>query len=399
MQGVQQRPLRRSASLLPATASRRRNLVGTGSCAMLQRESSEPTTGPSTWEEYAGNFILRPRVQAPQSWAHPKRPDLNRPASPKALIHFLGGAFAGAAPQIFYRWLLEQLALEGYVVVSTPYRLSFDHLSTVDEVLTRFSAAAGMLALDYGEIPVIGMGHSLGALLQTISGSLFGSVDGNRAINVLIAFNNRRAEDAIPLFREFIAPTVINVAQTDDLADALERLLVDTPATLDTIFDTFIDALFPSARNSALLTLLRQSRSIGQQIPPLFAEVADGAVAFNPDPSENVDAIRSMYKVRQTLLVSFRNDILDDTSSLYRVLDASRGATLIRLNGTHLTPCTQDLLDIRLFQKNATISNSQFRELDSAEIFRESIRRIMLREALLLKNSVVTYLDRALEAM
>jgi len=302
---------------------------------------------PSTrgWEEYAGNFIFRPPhviVRPSQRTAYGT--GNGTPLPPKALVHFLGGAFVGAAPQVAYRWFLEQLALEGFVVVATPYRLSFDHLWTMDDVLTRFSAAAGMLALDYGPIPVVGIGHSLGALLHTLGGSLFCNADGYKAANVLIAFNNRRAEDAIPLFREFIAPVVKTVAQTGELSDVIERLVIDGPATFDTLFDTVTDVVFPGSRDSELFALVRQSRALAQQIPPLFAEVADGAFAFNPDPIEVMEAIRTLYKVRQTLIVSFENDILDDSRSLQKALDPERGGTVIRHGGTHLTHCAQDFL-------------------------------------------------------
>ncbi len=37
-------------------------------------------------------------------------------AAPKALVHFVGGAFVGAAPQMAYRPLLEALAERGAMV-------------------------------------------------------------------------------------------------------------------------------------------------------------------------------------------------------------------------------------------------------------------------------------------
>jgi acetyl esterase/lipase len=64
------------------------------------------------WEEMEGNFILRPPPEVPA----------------RAVIHFLGGAFVGAAPHLTYRYLLEGLAQQGFLVVSTPYRLEFDYL-------------------------------------------------------------------------------------------------------------------------------------------------------------------------------------------------------------------------------------------------------------------------------
>lgn len=59
-----------------------------------------------------GNFLLRP-------------PD---DQAPKALVHFLGGAFVGAAPHLTYNYLLSGLAEMGFLVVATPYPLGFDYL-------------------------------------------------------------------------------------------------------------------------------------------------------------------------------------------------------------------------------------------------------------------------------
>lgn len=77
------------------------------------------------WEYIDGNYILRPSFE-----------DINQ--QPRALLHFLGGAFLGAAPQLTYRYLLERLASRGYLIVTTPYQLSFDHLRTCDEIIDKF---------------------------------------------------------------------------------------------------------------------------------------------------------------------------------------------------------------------------------------------------------------------
>lgn len=42
-------------------------------------------------------------------------------------MHFLGGAFAGAAPQLLYNTFVELLADAGYTVISTPYKVTFQH--------------------------------------------------------------------------------------------------------------------------------------------------------------------------------------------------------------------------------------------------------------------------------
>ena len=51
------------------------------------------------WTEVEGNWLLRPLQ-----------------GSATAVVHFLGGAFVGAAPQLTYRLLLESLAARGIMV-------------------------------------------------------------------------------------------------------------------------------------------------------------------------------------------------------------------------------------------------------------------------------------------
>lgn len=47
----------------------------------------------------------------------------------EGVVHFLGGAFVGAAPHLTYRYLLESLSKQGYLIVTTPYRLEFDYIA------------------------------------------------------------------------------------------------------------------------------------------------------------------------------------------------------------------------------------------------------------------------------
>ena len=148
-------------------------------------EESSNIAGFGKWEELHGNYVLRPSVAD---------------GPPRALLHFLGGALVGASPHISYRYMLERLAEQGYLVVATPYNLSFDHLETCDAVIHRFERIAPMLARTYGALPVVGVGHSLGALLQLLISSLF--PDTPRAANALLSFNNKQVTEAVPLFEE-----------------------------------------------------------------------------------------------------------------------------------------------------------------------------------------------------
>lgn len=146
------------------------------------------------WEYLHGNWVLRP-------------PSLE---APRAVLHFLGGALVGASPHITYRYMLERLAEKGFLVIATPFHLSFDHLESCDEIITRFEKMAPSIARQYGAIPVVGVGHSCGALLQLLITSLF--PDTPRAANALISFNNKPVTEAVPFFEEVFAPFFTTIA-------------------------------------------------------------------------------------------------------------------------------------------------------------------------------------------
>ena len=160
------------------------------------RTSSKFKRPFGAWEELHGNWVLRP-------------PSADEP--PRAVLHFLGGALVGASPHITYRYMLERLAQKGYLIIATPYQLSFDHLETCDGVISRFELMAPDIARQYGAIPVIGIGHSTGALLQLLITSLF--PDTPRAGNALLSFNNKPVTEAVPFFEEVFAPFFTALAQ------------------------------------------------------------------------------------------------------------------------------------------------------------------------------------------
>jgi hypothetical protein len=80
------------------------------------------------WQEISGNWVLIPSN-----------------SKPIAIVHFLGGAFVAAAPQLTYRWLLEALGNQGYVVVATPFVNTLDHIAIARDVLNKFENALDRL--------------------------------------------------------------------------------------------------------------------------------------------------------------------------------------------------------------------------------------------------------------
>ncbi len=116
------------------------------------------------------------------------------PPEPIAVIHFLGGAFVAAAPQLTYGWLLERLAQAGYAVIATPFVNTLDHRRIANEVLRSFERTRTRLTLL--DLPIYGLGHSMGCKLHLLLGSLFAA---ERSGNILISYNNFSARNSIPL--------------------------------------------------------------------------------------------------------------------------------------------------------------------------------------------------------
>ncbi len=132
------------------------------------------------WQEISGNWVLVP-------------------ARPVGIVHFLGGAFIAAAPNVTYRSLLEHLGDRGYVVVATPFINTLDHFAIATQVLDSFDQALRHLRsriLRRRYLPIYGIGHSMGCKLHLLIGSLFPI---QRAGNILIACNNFPARRSIPL--------------------------------------------------------------------------------------------------------------------------------------------------------------------------------------------------------
>lgn len=315
------------------------------SCSVLQRR----------WTLVGGNYILRPPPSKP----------------PRAVLHFLGGAFFAAAPHILYRTFLERLCARGYVVVATPFEIGFDHLAIAAGIADKWERVETDLALDYGALPVIGLGHSAGCVFHALASSLFDDV-APKAANVLISFSNRKAEEAIPMYKQVIIPAAAGaVGLNDSLPADVRNTLRDLPLTFDAAVE---DNYFtPRRMRENVLPAVKESRRVVEQIWPLLQETvgrgprvdaafsseaaaeqatkaasASQAREFYPSPEEVEKSVSGLYAVESTLVVQFRDDSLDDSDALAAALRA-RGepanVSVVTMEGSHLTPLAQDLPD------------------------------------------------------
>ena len=163
-------------------------------------EGGPPNNNNGLWQSIGGCDVLFPEDEC------------------VAVLHFVGGALVGAAPQQAYGAFLETLGEYGLAVVATPTSqlTGLDHWAAADEVLERWRGAYPEvrralvdreLARNRGAaeaLPVIGVGHSLGAKLLLLLGSEDELVAelGPRAANVLVAFNNYPAAKSVPLLTQ-----------------------------------------------------------------------------------------------------------------------------------------------------------------------------------------------------
>uniref|UniRef100_A0A1D1Z7N4 Nucleoporin nup211 n=1 Tax=Anthurium amnicola TaxID=1678845 RepID=A0A1D1Z7N4_9ARAE len=270
---------------------------------------------------------------------------------PLAIIKFLGGAFVGAVPEVTYSHLMELLAKEGFLIVSVPYNVTFDHTRVAREVHERFHAcmvrlfasgfpAADLSAADLVGLPLYSVGHSNGALLQVLVGSYFS--EKIPKANVIISFNNRPASEAVPYFEQ-IGPLV---NQAMPAMEASPMYSMARNASGDT-WKAFLDTAGALIQGYDKETVISLNRFV-DQLPSVMNEVTQGTSEFKPTPSENRDLFKKLYNVSHSLLVKFNTDAIDETDTLEEILRPrveSVGGTLekVSLSGNHLTPCVQDL--------------------------------------------------------
>ncbi|PSC76402.1 plant MCA23-20 [Micractinium conductrix] len=283
---------------------------------MLTAQLAGGAGGPGgNWREVADCFVLYP----PEG------------AAPRCLVHFIGGSFVGAAPQLAYGPLLEALAARGTLVVAVPYATSFDHMRVADEVHFKFERCLKALGPQAIQLPRYGVGHSLGALLHCLIGSRYPIVSAG---NVLMSYNNRPATDSIPLLSPLIAPNI------RALGPILSQLAT---SPLRSGVEQWIDLL-----RGASPSIVKQIIPLLDQLTPIYLDIANGTQEFTPAPEESRSIIRQGYTVPRNLLLRFSADEIDETPQLASTLQSSAVASMLELTvktlpGEHARPLQQDL--------------------------------------------------------
>ncbi|GLJ10761.1 hypothetical protein SUGI_0134450 [Cryptomeria japonica] len=269
----------------------------------------------------------------------------------RGIIKFLGGAFIGAVPEVTYSLLMDLLAKEGFLVIAVPYNVTFDHAQAAKEIYNKFNScmdimlasglpSANLTPNDILELPVYCVGHSNGALLQSLEGCYF--EEKLQKANILIAFNNKPAAEAVPYFEQ-VGPAAAQLSPFVEASPFFEMARNTSGDALRTMIEA-AGPMLEQYNPEAILSLTRFS----EQLPSVMNQITQGTSEFTPTPSENRETIRNCYRVSGTLLVKFNIDAIDETDQLEEILRPrvdEIGGTLSKVvvNGTHLTPCGQDL--------------------------------------------------------
>ncbi|KAI5084045.1 hypothetical protein GOP47_0000214 [Adiantum capillus-veneris] len=270
---------------------------------------------------------------------------------PRALIHFIGGAFIGAVPEVTYSLFIELLRQQDFLIVATPYNVTFEHVLAAELVYTKFQQGKdalvngecnipGISTNEISSLPVFSIGHSNGALLQLLIGCLF-QEDLPKA-SVVLAFNNKPAADAVPYFEQ-LGPVT---AQLTPLI-ASSPLLSLSNSLFGDSFKNLLDAaspILPSYDEETLQSL----QNFVEQVPLVLEQVSRGVSEFTPAPLENRKSIGNNYRVQNTLLVKFKVDPIDESDIIEDVLNSvvqkvDGSLTKITIDGNHITPCVQDI--------------------------------------------------------
>lgn len=257
----------------------------------------------------------------------------------KGTVHFLGGAFVGAAPQVAYNLFVRLIAAQGYTVITTPYELTFKHAECAEQTWQVYQQSLSEIRGSPSEAvsapegaPSFGVGHSNGALQHLIIGSL---VERPHDANVIISFNNKQVSDAIPIpgFLDGLGPAVRAVRELQlppawlPPAPSPQQLLAAAAAALPPVL------LDPR--------LLQGAAPAITQVARILDEVGGGTSDFTPTPRESRALVASRYSVWPTLLLRFSDDSIDETRAMAETLRQRRPGGVVEavLPGSHVTPC------------------------------------------------------------
>ena len=304
----------------------------------VEKAGEEPAPGlRSGWREVQGCPVFVPS---------------SLQTSEMRCLHFLGGAFVGASPKLFYSDFMEALAEDcGAVVVATPYKLTFDYDAMASETAAKYDQVVARLSEEDPSIKdcaSAAVGHSCGALLHT----LLVVAEGRHESCVLMAFNNKPVSDAIPVP---LPPPPEDPRLRERLRNGVEGALSDGPVQ---------EALAAAERAIRAAGAAAPSEDFSQrtapvlsQWGPLLGSVVEGQTEFTLSTDDISSRILTDFPSTRTLVVQFANDFTDETDRLAGLIRKAGGQVdKLRFPGGHTTPLDAPLGSSRIRRLSESIS-------------------------------------------
>jgi hypothetical protein len=306
---------------------------------------------------------------------------------PTAIIHFVGGTFFGSNPKIWYRSLLESIVRStSTAIIVTPipvtlFKNPLQHIQLSQKIKRAFQNAwLTVLEDEYGEdalrdIPLCGLGHSLGARLLTVlttadqnqpSMNNNNNNDNNNNNNdrkrrksqervpippykslCLVSFTNYGAKVGIPgvaaLLKQSKRGERNNAEQRSKFSSSNKNNRKKRRYYDDEYDDEYnnndddADEEWSELVEDLQETVTEQANRFRTAFTPKSKDLE-----FFPTPDQLWDAIKDdkRYKVNNTLIVQFDNDPIDQSSKLAQILHETNSSDVkfARLRGTHLDP-------------------------------------------------------------
>lgn len=270
------------------------------------------------FQKHSSTYILLPQKQA------------------KAVVHFISGAFLSPAPHLFYATLLSRLAEHGYVVVAPAFDTRFNQLELAAEVVEEWHAVSSVLKA-YADLPVLGVSHSAGGTVLALMASVFEDAPRYDS-QLLMAFSNRRASDAIPQYEGLVRPLARwAVSAREGVPEGLVSLVEDAEKRVREKMGRFEQETERVGRE--MVARLEGMRGVAMQVGGIMREAGgEDVTEFYPGRELLGTAVEGRYAVRRVLLVRFEGDLLDDSEWVEERLRASGTEVgIVGVDGNHLT--------------------------------------------------------------
>ena len=275
-------------------------------------------------------------------------------------MHFIGGFVAGSAPQIGYNSMLQELALNGHLMVASPLQFNnfFDHHSMANDVQRSFykcytQSILPMLGTIGSDVPVLGLSHSLGGKMRVLNEC---NVDDlptvSTCANIYLAFNNFDSKQSIDMTASQISSTSPDIKRAMEMVGSPEIQKVLSIARSSPIsgLKDVVSSNLPKNTLEAMGNLF--SDEINGKINDIFAGVdskinnlLEEALSsiqipeFTPNAATTWKLLETDYDNPSNIIFQFKEDTIDQSPELVFYL-RRRGfmPLLLSCEGNHLTP-------------------------------------------------------------